>query len=282
MDEIEKQRTLELLKTLRVVPDKAFGQNFVQSPAVIDEIIRFARPESSDRIVEIGPGLGALTAELLSIGEVNAIEIEESFCHYLRKKFSPSLTVHHADIRGFDLPSLGKDLVVFGNIPYSFSSEILFYLIDNAYLNGERIVKRAVLLVQKEFAERVASQPGPKAYGVPSIRAGLVANTRLGPIFPGDIFHPVANVESQVLELRFLPEPRFEVKDPLHFRHLLAIAFSTRRRKIANTLTSSGQYPAEVIEHVLREIDVSANDRVERITVEQFVKLSNLLYEHSH
>lgn len=266
-----------LLRRLGVTPDKAYGQNFILEPAVIDEIIRFARPSASDRIVEIGPGLGALTRELLSIGEVTAIEIEEAFCSYLTATYQ-NLHVINEDIRAFDLAQLEEDLLVFGNIPYSFSSEILFHLLDHCHQNSKRIVKRAVLLVQKEFAERVASPPGPKSYGVPSIRTAIFANVRLGPVFPGNIFYPTASVESQVLELRFLEEPRYVIDDMLHFRHLLAIAFGSRRRKIFNSLLSSGQFHEELLRASLTELAISLESRVESITPEQFVSLSNKLF----
>ena len=266
-----------LLRKLGVTPDKAYGQNFILEPAVIDEILRFARPSASDRIVEIGPGLGALTRELLSVGEVTAIEIEEAFCRYLTATYQ-NLDVINEDIRAFDLAQLGEDLLVFGNIPYSFSSEILFHLLDHCHQDSKRIVKRAVLLVQKEFAERVASQPGPKSYGVPSIRTAIVANVRLGPIFPGNIFYPTASVESQVLELRFLEEPRYAIDDMLHFRHVLAIAFGSRRRKIFNSLLSSNQFDGELLRASLAALDISPESRVESITPEQFVLLSNRLF----
>jgi len=271
-----------LLRALSVTPDKAFGQNFILEPAVIDEIIRFAKPSSEDTLVEIGPGLGALTKELLSFGQVTAIEIEEAFCRYLTDTYQ-GLRVIHEDVRGFNIASLGQNLVVFGNIPYSFSSEILFYLLDNCYENSRRVVKRAVLLVQREFAERVASNPGPKSYGIPSIRTSIVANARLGPIFPGNIFYPAASVESQVLELRFLEKPRYEISDMIHFRHVLAIAFGSRRRKILNSLLSSNQFDSDQLRATLELLKISPESRVESITPEQFVLLSNHLYSgHNH
>lgn len=276
-----KQRdTQDTLRTLGVTPDKAFGQNFVQVPSVIDDIIRFGKPQEGEVIVEIGPGLGALTKELATFGPMHAVEIEHAFAKYIREHVR-GVTVHEDDIRGFDLSEIGSDLVIFGNIPYSFSSEILFYLLDNALRNGTRMVKRAVLLVQKEFAERVASGPGPKIYGIPSVRTAILANTRLGPVFPGDIFYPVASVESQVLELRFLAEPRFTIADDLHFKHLLAVCFGTRRRKIFNSLSSSGQYNETVLSAALNDLAIDPDSRVEAISPEQFVGLSNRLFASS-
>ena len=266
-----KETVKKELKTLGIRPDKAYGQNFICTPSAIDEIINFGRPKADENIVEIGPGLGVLTNELLSINDITVVEIEEKFCSHLSTKY-PRLTVLNEDIRFFDLTTLGEELTVFGNLPYSFSSQILFYLLSY-YKN----INRAVLLLQKEFAERVASPPDVKAYGRLSVRAQLLAKPKLGPILPGNVFHPEASVESRVLELRFYDEPLFPVHEESSFKQLLSVSFSQRRRKLFNSLFSSGIYDRALLEDCFNKFSLDENVRAENLSVEMFTKLSNYL-----
>ena len=264
------RRAKDELKRLSVLPKKSRGQNFLIDPSVIGSIVEFGRPEAQEQIVEIGPGLGALTRELFPLAKLTVIEIEPAFCENLRKEF-PGIGVICSDVREVDFSSIGSDLTVFGNLPYSFSTDIIFHLIAAA-----PSVKRAILMLQKEFVERLAASPGGKAYGALTVGCQLYADVITGPIVPGNSFHPPTNVDSMVLELRFLKEPRFPVSDLVHFRRVVKAAFSMRRKKLSNSLRSLGGIAADDARLLLEEAGIDPSRRAETVSVEEYAKLSNL------
>jgi 16S rRNA (adenine1518-N6/adenine1519-N6)-dimethyltransferase len=261
-----------LKRTLRrvgVKPSKELGQNFLIDANVIDQIMQFGRPSASDTVVEIGPGLGALTDELIEATEdFSVIEIEPAFCRYLRERHE-NLTIHEQDVRFFDFSTLGDDLVVFGNLPYSFSSPIIFHLISHA-----ASIQRAILLLQKEFVQRVAASPGGRIYGALSVACQLYADVRTGPIvYPGS-FHPPPTVDSQLLELRFLKEPRVPGVDPFWFQRSVQACFYRRRRKLLNSVKASKMFADIDIEDALREAGVDPEARAETLSLEVYGKIS--------
>jgi len=261
-------RVKDQLRSLEVRPSKERGQNFVINPLVIDSIIGFGQPKDNENLVEIGPGLGALTAVLARHPNLTLIEIEERFCRELATRY-PHVKVINADVRGVDLSEIGSDLVVFGNLPYAFSTDIVFRLIDQV-----AVVKRAVLLLQKEFAERLAADPGGRTYGLLSVSCRLWADAKLGPIIPGDAFHPPAKVQSQVVELTFLKSPRLAIPDILWFKRFVAACFLKRRKKLINSLTASGLFTKENIATTLAACGVDQNRRAETLSLEEFAKLA--------
>jgi 16S rRNA (adenine1518-N6/adenine1519-N6)-dimethyltransferase len=261
-------RVKDQLRNLDVRPSKERGQNFVINPVVIDAIAGFGQPTEGDNLVEIGPGLGALTGVLARYPKLTLIEIEAKFCRELAAKY-PHVKILNADVRGVDLAEIGDDLVVFGNLPYAFSTDIVFRLIDQA-----AVVKRAVLLLQKEFAERLAADPGGRTYGLLSVSCRLWADAKLGPIIPGDAFHPPAKVQSQVVELTFLKAPRLPIADILWFKRFVAACFLKRRKKLINSLTASGLFTKEKIAATLLECGVDGNRRAETLSLDEFAKLA--------
>jgi len=265
---IKGPRVKDQLRSFDVRPPKERGQNFVINPAVIDAIIGFGAPAASDNLVEIGPGLGALTGVLAKFPRLTLIEIEEKFCRELGAKH-PHVTIINEDVRGVDFSSIGSELVVFGNLPYSFSTDIVFRLVDQA-----AVVKRAVLLLQKEFAERLAAGPGGRTYGLLSVSCRLWADAKLGPIIPGDAFHPPAKVQSQVVELTFLKAPRLAIDDVLWFKRFVAACFLKRRKKLINSLTASGLFTKETIARTLAECGIDSNRRAETLSLEEFALLA--------
>lgn len=263
----------EQLKKLRVRPVKERGQNFLIDSSVIQAIIDFAKPDKSENLVEIGPGLGALTAELYRIAPLKVIEIEEAFCADLIKRF-PDLVIFNDDVRSVDFNELGEELTVFGNLPYSFSTDIIFHLVAFA-----PAINRAVLLLQREFAERLAAEPGGRDYGALTVSAKLWTNVRLGPTVSGGAFHPPAKVDSTVVELRFLSEPRYQVKNSFWYQRVVKAAFFKRRRKLLNSLNASQAFPDLDIEAILEELDISKEQRAETLSIAEYVKLSNRVSE---
>ncbi len=259
----------EKLKELDVKASKARGQNFVINSSLISSIMNFAKIEDDENIIEIGPGLGALTEELYKYKKLQVIEIEKKFADDLSVRF-PNLKIINKDVREVIFSDLGKNLTVLGNLPYSFSSEIIFHLIAYApYIN------RAILLLQKEFAERLAAKPNTKSYGALSVACQLWAKPTLGEIFPGSFFHPPAKVESQVIELKFSRETRFDVKDPFWLGRFVKACFSQRRKKIINSLKSTSIFPIDKLNEGFIKTGIDSNRRAETLSIDEFILLSN-------
>jgi 16S rRNA (adenine1518-N6/adenine1519-N6)-dimethyltransferase len=158
---------------------------------------------------------------------------------------------------------------VYGNIPYVFSSEIVFHLIAN-----RKHVKQAVMMVQKEFAERLAAPTSTRAYGSISVSAQLFADIELGMIVPGDAFHPPTEVQSRVMKLTFLESPRAHVPDYEFFQVVVRAAFSQRRKKLINSLMSQGRWTKDQILRALEVAGISPDVRAETLSVEAFARLT--------
>ena len=263
-------RVKDTLRAMDVAPSKERGQNFVIDDSVINAIVGFGAPQESDNLVEIGPGLGALTKALSKFPRLSLVEIEEKFCYELTRQF-PHAKVVNGDVREVALDQFGDNLVVFGNLPYVFSTEIVFHLIAHA-----KIVKRAVLLLQREFGERLAAQPGGREYGRISIATQLWADVKLGPIIPGSMFHPPTAVESRVIELTF-HEPRFQISDMVWFEKVVKASFNQRRKKIHNSIASSGILDAERIKLAFEDAKFDSNRRAETFSIAEFVQLAEAL-----
>jgi 16S rRNA (adenine1518-N6/adenine1519-N6)-dimethyltransferase len=262
------RRAKDTLRDLQVRPSKERGQNFLIRPEVIESIVNFAAAPGGMHLVEIGPGMGALTQHLATAGRLTLIEIEPNFCAHLRAKY-PHVEIINQDVREVDFASIGDALFVFGNIPYVFSTDIVFTLI-----RYRQVVRHAVLMVQREFAERLAASPGGRDYGSISVAVQLHADVELGPIVPGTSFHPPTSVESQVMKLTFLPEPRVPVGDPAFFETVVRAAFSQRRKKLINSLLSRGRWSKEQILAALAGASISPDVRPEQLTISQFAELA--------
>jgi 16S rRNA (adenine1518-N6/adenine1519-N6)-dimethyltransferase len=269
-----KKNTRQELKVLRVRPSKERGQNFVIEPYVIEEIIHCGEFNPHDSIIEIGPGLGALTGELSKASRLHLIEIEPKFVAELSQRY-PEVDIVTEDVREVDFSRFGPGPhVVFGNLPYSFSTDILFHLIEQ-----REVVSRATLLLQKEFAERVASPPGSRTYGVLSIMVQLWGEVGLGTVIPGDAFHPPTKVDSQILTIRFFPEPKI-ARDLIDlFGLVVRLSFLQRRKKIFNSLSRCGHFDDEVLRESFAESGVSPDSRAEALSIKEFEKLTLALKE---
>lgn len=260
--------TRSKLKELNVRPSKKKGQNFVVQPFVIDDIIQFGRFDPKMPTVEIGPGMGALTAVLKKAQDLTLVELEPAFCRELELQF-PHARVINADVREVEFSEIGRDLVVFGNLPYVFSTDIIFHL-----LSQRSWVKRATLLLQKEFAERVASAPGSRTYGVLSIMVQVWSDPELGPIIPGDAFHPPTKVDSQVLSLKFLQSPKVDQEVVDIFELIVRLAFMQRRKKIFNSLRSTKHFEEDVLRTAFEQAELDPAARAEQLSISDFESLS--------
>jgi len=218
------------------VTRKRFGQHFLHDRHAIERIVAAIAPTRTDRLVEIGPGRGAITAALLrQAGELDAIEIDRDLAAGLHEHYAgeAGFRLHVADALEFDFASLaarrGGRLRIVGNLPYNISTPLLFHLLDQ-----RTAIDDLHVMLQKEVVDRIVAAPGSKDYGRLTVMlAPYAETTRLLELGPG-AFSPPPSVRSAVIRLRMLPEPAFTV--PPAYARLVAAAFSQRRKTLRNAL----------------------------------------------
>jgi 16S rRNA (adenine1518-N6/adenine1519-N6)-dimethyltransferase len=250
---------------------RRFGQHFLSNPRILARIAEALDPGPGARVLEIGPGLGALTAVLLSRGaKVTAIEIDRDLAAALREKF-PDLGLIEGDALELDWHALvdvpAEDLLVAGNIPYNITSP----LIDQA-LRPPR-PRRIVFLVQKEVADRVTARAGTSAYGALTVGVQVVARAERLFIVPAGAFHPAPRVDSAVLRLTPLEVPLVPDAGIVAFRRMVTGLFSFRRKQLARGLRELTGWPAAGVGELLDRVGVEPTARAESLSPAEFVRL---------
>ena len=253
---------------------KNLGQNFLHDRGVIERIVLAIDPRPGDRIVEIGPGQGALTFPLLRRhGELTAIEFDRDLLQPLAAAAQAhgALSLLNANVLDVDFSALaaggmpGEGLLrLVGNLPYNLSSPILFHALDHA-----AAIRDMHFMLQKEVVERMAAGPGSKVYGRLSVM--LQAYCRVTPLFkvPPGAFRPAPKVDSAVVRLQPLQPEAVVVADRAHFAHVVRAAFGQRRKTLRNAL--SGVVDATAIEAA----GVRPDARAEQLSVADFASLAN-------
>ena len=268
LDEAVGSRGVMLAGEMSHQPRKRFGQHFLHDPAVILRIVAAVAPQPGDRLVEIGPGEGALTFELLrSAGRLDAVELDRDLVEPLRacSEGIGALRVHAADALRFDFRSLagpGETLRLVGNLPYNISTPLLFHLFDQS-----ECIRDMHFMLQKEVVDRMAAHPGGRDYGRLSVM--LQARCEVTPLFtvgPG-AFRPPPKVDSTVVRLVPLPRPAI-VADPATFARVVAAAFAQRRKTLRNGL--KGLLRAEDI----AALGIDPGARAEQLDLGDFVRLA--------
>ena len=261
---------------------RRLGQHFLRDRRVAQAIVDLARPTLHDVVVEIGPGRGALT-ELLAerAGRLLALEVDQTLIAGLAQQMSrfSHVEVVHSDARRFDYTTLfslrpdpGGRVVVVGNLPYSVSKPILLRLVE-----ARTSLSEMVLTLQKEVAERVVSEPGPKRYGVLSILTQLYCDARLAFSIPPGAFVPPPQVESAVIQMTPLPAPRVRLANEQFFQHLVKAAFAQRRKTLANGLAGGLRMPVEAVKSRLAAVGIDPARRAETLSIEEFARLASAL-----
>jgi 16S rRNA (adenine1518-N6/adenine1519-N6)-dimethyltransferase len=248
-------------------PRKRFGQHFLHDPGVIGRIVAAIAPQPRDRMVEIGPGLGAITIPLLArLDELHAVEIDRDAITHLREitRNDPRLHIHSADVLKFSLTEIGATapLRLVGNLPYNISTPLLFHLIEQR----EHILDMHFML-QKEVVDRMAAAPGSDDYG--RLTVMLAPWLKIEPLFdigPG-AFKPPPKVMSTIVRLTPLATP-LQIAEPRHFSAVVAAAFSQRRKTLRNALRAL----LEAEDIVAAGVDPSL--RAEVLSPAQFAALS--------
>ncbi len=270
----------EILATLRdrrLAPNKKFGQNFLHDENLARWIVAAAAIEAQDRVLEIGPGLGALTSYLLDAGAcVTALEIDNGLSDYLMEKFSSrSLCV----VRGNALKTLPETLdghrIVLGNLPYNIAIPLMI----ETLICKENIPRRMVWMVQKELAERVRAVPFTQNYGAASIVFQTFANILATRRVSRHVFYPAPQVESAIIVAESLPLPDFlkPPKERVSYARFVRSAFTNRRKKISHFIKRFPTPPG-----ILAQIEGFSSDmRPQEISVSTWVELYKKLFVFS-
>jgi len=255
---------------MKHVARKRFGQNFLTDNHVLTSIIEAIDPRRGEAMVEIGPGLAAMTALLLKqLDHMHVVELDRDLVVRLEKAYPPEkLTVHSADALKFDFGALpvpqGQKLRVVGNLPYNISSPLLFHLAEFADL-----VEDQHFMLQKEVVERMVAEPGTKAYGRLSVMLQWRYDMALLFIVPPTAFDPPPKVDSAIV--RMVPTRRKLAVDGPTLEAVVQKAFSQRRKVIRNCV--AGMFT----EAQLLEAGIDPGVRPENVSLEQYVALANLL-----
>jgi 16S rRNA (adenine1518-N6/adenine1519-N6)-dimethyltransferase len=255
---------------MKHIPRKRFGQNFLTDQMVLHDIISTIAPQHDDTMVEIGPGLGAMTRLLLeSLRQLHVVELDRDLVTRLQKSFAPDkLLVHSGDALQFDFsqlaPPSGQKLRVVGNLPYNISSPLLFHLADFASLIADQH-----FMLQKEVVERMVAEPGSKAYGRLSVMLQWRYHMELRFIVPPTAFDPPPKVDSAIV--RMIPLAQQLACNGRQLELVVMKAFSQRRKVLRNCV--AGMFT----ENELIDAGVNPQARPETVPLEQFVALANRL-----
>ncbi len=266
---------------------KRLGQNFLIDGNAIEAIIGFADIKPEDTVIEIGPGVGFVTEQLIKHAkEVIAIELDEEAIAELKKLNAPNLRIVHNDILKTDLSELvegANKVKVVANIPYYITSPIIAHLlgeIDDLNNANRSKISDIILMVQEEVARRmVATNESPsKQYGLLTILSQFWADVEIVRLVGRRSFYPSPKVNSALVRLKVNEKPRLELPDYGHFRRVIKAAFSQRRKNIKNCLMSGG-FSKENINSALEKLGMDPNIRGEKVSIEQFGELSGALRE---
>lgn len=261
-------------------PKKKFGQNFLSDQGILSRIVAAAGVGPDDRVLEVGPGRGALT-RLLSVAarQVLAVELDQELVPILQQEFQPggNVTVLAADILRLDLqaelamaePTPWK---VVANLPYYISTQVLFQFIDH-----RQLFSRLVLMLQREVGERLAAPPGSKTYGALSVLCQLHFVVKNEFIVRPGAFHPPPKVDSVVVSFTPRTEPVAEIGDERIFRHVVKAAFAQRRKTLSNSLRAGLPLPQESIQGALVSAGIDGQRRAETLSIVEFAAISRAL-----
>lgn len=250
-------------------PKKSLGQHWLKDRDILSGIADEATITKDDTVLEIGPGLGTLTSELLRrAGKVIAVELDSDLARKLPAQFpGTSLEVVNQDILSFDLRRLPENYVVVANVPYYITSKIVQIL--TTAVNKPRAI---VLLVQKEVAERMAASAGDMS--ILAISAQVFARVRLGEMVPAEYFTPPPKVDSQVVVLEMYPSPLVAPEGEKAFFRIVKAGFSAKRKKLRSSIASGLHISKPEAEALLARAEINPDDRAEALSVEDWIRLT--------
>lgn len=272
---LSPRQVRDLLDEHGLEPSRALGQNFVVDPNTVRRIARLAAVGEGDQVVEIGPGLGSLTLALVETGaRVTAVELDRHLLAPLRSVVEPhGVRVVHGDAMRLDWDEVlsapgagtpGEPWALVANLPYNVATPLVLDL-----LAGVPAIERMLVMVQREVGERLAARPGSKAYGIPSVKVAYRADAEVVGRVPPTVFIPPPRVESALVRVQRLAEPRVDA-DPDRLFHLVEAGFGQRRkmlrRSLAGLVDAAGFAQADVRpEARAEELDIAAWGRLARL-----------------
>ncbi|MCW1908455.1 MAG: 16S rRNA (adenine(1518)-N(6)/adenine(1519)-N(6))-dimethyltransferase RsmA [Candidatus Saccharibacteria bacterium] len=247
---------------------KSLGQHWLNDEASLDMICQAADVSMGDMVLEIGPGQGSLTDKLVAAGaNVTAVELDDDLILSLKRRFGGQpVTIVHGNILKFDLSTLPSNYKVVANIPYYLTSKLIRIMTEAANPFHD-----AVLLVQKEVAERVAAKAGKMS--ALSVATQFYCDVGLGPVIAADKFTPPPKIDSQLLLLNF-SGPKFAC-DTKHFFQLVHAGFGERRKKLSNSLSGGLHIPKDQAEALLQAAGLSTDVRAQELTLAEWGRLYN-------
>ncbi len=253
------------------VPRKRFGQHFLQDTGIIQHIVNVIAPHPGQHLVEIGPGLGALTLPILKhIGHLDVIELDRDLIPSLETRCANqgTLTVYQADALKFDFAQLVQDsqpLRVIGNLPYNISTPIIFHLLQFA-----AHISDMHFMLQKEVVDRMAAKPNDDAYGRLSVMVQYQCEVTALFDVPPDAFHPPPKVDSSIVRLTPYQKIPYLADNYEHFENLVKQAFGQRRKTLRNSLRKI------ITDKDWEQIHINSTLRAEELSVADYVALSNM------
>ena len=274
----------KLRSPISIKAKKQFGQNFLQGTQIPEEIVKKSGVGEGDIVLEIGPGLGALTIPLAKVAKkVIAIEKDMEAAEELTRKLTAleiqNVTLHRGDILSANLQEIseeaGQRLFVFGNLPYHISSLVLGLLANNAgYL------RKATLMFQKELADRLIAEPGTKTYSRISVLCQFYGNVAPLLFVGAKHFFPKPKVDSQVVSISFYhPNPHLRVDTDFFFKVVQA-SFGQRRKNLKNALLGSAlEFSPKEIQAAFEKTSISPSRRAETLSIDEFILLAQTLYK---
>ena len=281
--------TKSILRRQKLAPHKKLGQNFLVHHHTAERIVQLADIHKDDIVTEVGVGLGALTKPLAGAArKVIGIEADSGIVRMHREQndLPENVDLRHQDILQTDFEQLAKEsggrITFVANLPYSISTPFLFRLFANAHL-----VRKGIIMLQKEVALRLMAKPGTKEYGVPTVLLASCADIKMLMQVKPEEFHPRPKVDSAVVRLRFFPVPK-KVAGLDKFcantlRKVVNAAFGQRRKTLLNSLASGNfRRTKEQLKTILLSCDISPSIRAERLEIQDFIRLANALEEHIH
>ena len=249
-------------------PKKSLGQHWLKDPEILADIAEAAELTGDDVVLEIGPGLGTLTSRLLArANSVTAVEFDADLARKLPGQFpGKKLTVVNQDILQFDLNQLPKNYKVVANVPYYITSKIVEKL-----MTAENKPSIAVLLVQKEVAERIAAEAGNMS--VLSVGVQIFAEAEIDIEVPRQFFTPPPKVDSQVVILRTRNNPLITPEDQRDFFRIVKAGFSAKRKKLRSSLSGGLGIDKSAVEELLKNAGISPDARAEDLAIEDWKRL---------
>lgn len=268
-----------LLSRYGLRANKHLGQNFLISDRALRAITDATVGADDDWIVEVGAGLGTLTARLaerVTAGKVIAVETDPNMIRVLRAELGTvdNLEIEPADILRYDLravaKSRGEPIVVCGNLPYHIASQILFQILE-----ARDVIRHAVVMIQKEMADRIVAAPGTKQYGAIGVMLRTYADVFTVIKVGAGSFLPPPQIDSTVIKLVPLPEPRAPIDDAAHYSKVVHTAFGQRRKTLRNALRA--KWSDDAIDGALSATSIDGRRRGETLDIAEFASLATAL-----